>query len=91
MHSEHPLQVLFRQYSQLMNANINALKECVTDMLSLPGKAPIYIILDALDECPNIPRNQSTREEVLKPIEVVNFEIPNYTCVWPVGRRWMSE
>jgi hypothetical protein len=32
-----------------------ALKKCITDMLSLPGQAPIYIIVDGLDECPNFP------------------------------------
>ena len=54
----------------------------MTDILSLPGKAPIYIILDALNECPNFPRNQSAREEVLKLIEGVNSEIPNlHLCV----------
>jgi hypothetical protein len=51
-------------------------------MLSLPGEAPIYIIFDDLDECPNFPRNQSAREEVLKLIEVVISEIPNlHLCV----------
>jgi hypothetical protein len=51
-------------------------------MLSLPGEAPIYIIVDALDECPNFPRNQSAREEVLKLIEVVNSELPSlHLCV----------
>ena len=49
---------------------------------SLQGEAPIYIIVDALDECPNFPRNQSAREEVLKLIEVVNSELPNlHLCV----------
>ena len=28
----------------------SALKKCLKDMLSLPGQAPIYIIVDALDE-----------------------------------------
>jgi hypothetical protein len=63
--------------------DIDALKECVTDMLSLPGQAPIYIIVDALDECPNFPRNQSAREEVLKLIEeLAKSELPNlHLCV----------
>ncbi|KAH9953489.1 hypothetical protein BC827DRAFT_1297514 [Russula dissimulans] len=30
-----------------------ALRRCLTEMLSLPGQGPIYLILDALDECPN--------------------------------------
>jgi hypothetical protein len=55
----------------------------LTDILSLPGQAPFYIILDALDECPDLPRNQSAREEVLKLIEeLVNSNLPNlHLCV----------
>jgi hypothetical protein len=26
---------------------------CLKDLLDLPGQAPIYLIIDALDECPN--------------------------------------
>ena len=55
--------------------DIDALKECVTDMLSLPGQAPIYVIVDALDECPNFP---TAREKVLKLIEeLVDLKLPN--------------
>jgi hypothetical protein len=38
-------------------------------MLSQPGQAPIYIIVDGLDECPNFPGRPSAREEVLDLIE----------------------
>jgi hypothetical protein len=48
---------------------ISALKKCLTDMLNLPGQGPIYIIIDALDECPNFPGRPSAREEVLDLIE----------------------
>jgi hypothetical protein len=67
----------------LRKPDIDALKECVTDMLSLPGQAPIYIIVDALDESPNSPGNPSAREEVLKLIEeLVKSELPNlHLCV----------
>src|ERR1700746_2036876 len=30
------------------------LTECLKDMLSIPEQGPIYIIIDAVDECPNI-------------------------------------
>jgi hypothetical protein len=47
-------------------------------MLSLPGQAPIYIIVDALDECPNFPGRPSAREKVLELIEeLVNLKLPN--------------
>jgi hypothetical protein len=38
---------------------------CLKEMLALPGQGPVYIILDALDECPNTSGLPSAREEVL--------------------------
>jgi len=67
----------------MRNADIDALKRCMTDMLSLPGQAPIYIIIDALDECPNFPGRPSAREEVVDLIEeLVDLRLPNvHLCV----------
>jgi hypothetical protein len=31
----------------------DTLKECLKQMLRLPGRGPIFIVLDALDECPD--------------------------------------
>ena len=61
----------------------DALKKCITDMLSLPGQAPIYIIIDAIDECPNSPGTPSAREEVLELIdELVDLKLPSvHICV----------
>jgi hypothetical protein len=42
-----------------------ALAQCLKDMIKLPGQVPIYIIVDALDECPNNIEMPSPREEVL--------------------------
>jgi hypothetical protein len=52
-------------------------------MLSLPGQGPIYIIVDAVDECPNSSGTPSAREEVLELIkDLVNLEFPNvHLCV----------
>ena len=63
--------------------DIDALKKCMTDMLSLPGKAPTYIIVDALDECPNLLGTPSAREEVLGMIEeIIDLKLPNvHLCV----------
>ena len=63
--------------------DIYALKKCMTDMLSLPGQTPIYIIVDALDECPNLPGMPSARKEVLELIEeIVGLKLPNlHLCV----------
>jgi hypothetical protein len=63
--------------------DIDVLKECLLEMLNLPGQGPIYIIVDALDECPNFPGRPSAREEVLDFVEeLVNLELPNvHLCV----------
>ena len=47
----------------------DTLKECLKDMLRLPGQGPIYIILDALDECPDSSGIPSPRGEVLRLVE----------------------
>ena len=61
----------------------SALKKCLKDMLGLPGQGPIYLVLDALDECPDISGTPSAREEVLELIdEFVTLNLPNvYLCV----------
>ena len=59
----------------------------MTDMLSLtlpvPGQGPIYIIVDALDECPNMSGTLSAREQVLELIEeIVDLKLLNvHVCV----------
>jgi hypothetical protein len=60
-----------------------ALTTCIKDMLSFPGQAPIYIIVDGLDECPNNSGTPSAREEVLELIEeLVELNLPNvHLCV----------
>ena len=62
---------------------IDALKKFMTDMLSQPGQAPTYIIVDAVDECPNLSGTPSARDEVLRLIEeVVDLKLPNvHLCV----------
>jgi hypothetical protein len=72
--------------------DIDALKECMTDMLNLPGQGPIYIIVDGLDECPNFrggrpPAGRSWTSS--KNMLVRNFGM--YIYVWLVGRRWIFE
>ena len=63
--------------------SISALKRCLTEMLSLSGQHPIYIIVDALDECPNLSGTPSAREEVLELVEeLVDLKLPNvHLCV----------
>ena len=45
------------------------LAQCLKSMLDLPGQLPTYIIIDALDECPDSTGTPSTREKVLNFVE----------------------
>ena len=47
----------------------DTMKECLKEMLRLPGQGPIFIILDALDECPDSSGFPSPRDEVLQLVE----------------------
>ena len=85
--SDSCYNILSQLYSDNMDGalepDIDSLKECMKDMLNLPGQGPIYIIVDALDECPNLSGTPSAREEVLELIgELVGLELPNlHLCV----------
>jgi hypothetical protein len=58
--------------------NDNALFRCLMDVLELPGQAPVYLIVDALDECPNTSSLPSPRENVLKLLEeLIDSHLPN--------------
>ena len=54
------------------------LVRCLKDVLSLPGQAPVYLVVDALDECPNTSALSSSRLEVLTLLEdLVDSQMPN--------------
>jgi DNA-directed RNA polymerase beta' subunit len=42
------------------------LARCLKALVEIPERAPVYLILDALDECPNTFAMPSPREDVLK-------------------------
>lgn len=47
-------------------------------MLELPGQPPIYIIIDALDECPKTSGVVSPREQVISLVEgFIELHLPN--------------
>jgi hypothetical protein len=46
-----------------------ALRECLGNMLMVQDQGPIYIVLDAIDECPNNSGTPSPRENVLELVE----------------------
>ena len=47
----------------------DALRACLKSMLTLQDQGPIFIILDAIDECPNSAGTPSPREIVLELVE----------------------
>ena len=58
--------------------NDHALTECLKMILKLPGQPTIYIIVDALDECPNTSGLPTAREKVLELLEeLVDLHLPN--------------
>ena len=55
-----------------------ALTGCLRDLLNFPGQAPVYLIVDGLDECPDPSVVRSSRAEVLGFIEeLVTAQILN--------------
>jgi hypothetical protein len=61
--------ILSKFYSEHENGfqdpSDDALVRCLRDLLELPGQAPVYLIIDALDECPDTVSVPSPREKVL--------------------------
>jgi hypothetical protein len=79
-------QILSRLYSNHAGGAVeppeDVLSECLMEMLRVPGQPPMYIIIDALDECPNISGMPTPREQVLEFLErLVTSDLPNlYIC-----------
>ena len=61
----------------------DALFECLTEMLKLQDQPATYLIIDALDECPNFIGMPTAREKVLELLEdLVGLRLPNvHICV----------
>ncbi|KAH9029732.1 hypothetical protein EDB84DRAFT_225122 [Lactarius hengduanensis] len=54
----------------------SALTRCLKEMLTLPNRSPVYLIMDALDECPNTSGIPSAREQVLDLVkELVSLQV----------------
>ena len=79
--------VLYKLYTSCRNGSEQpsdvALMECLKSMLVLPGRLPTFLIIDALDECPNTTGTPSAREEVLDFLEdLVGSNLSNlFICV----------
>ena len=56
----------------------DSLAVCLKDMLTMIGPVPIYLVMDALDECPNDSGIPSSREKLLKLVkELVELQHSN--------------
>ena len=54
------------------------LTQCLKKMLTVPDQGPIYLIMDALDECPDTSDIPSAREQVLNLVQdLVHLRLPN--------------
>ncbi|KAF8468611.1 hypothetical protein DFH94DRAFT_847987 [Russula ochroleuca] len=75
-------EVLSKFYTEYANGSRDpgndALAGCLKDLLKLPGQAPVYLIVDALDECPNASTIPSPRAKVLNFMEeLIKPQFPN--------------
>jgi hypothetical protein len=60
------------------HASDSELVQCLKQVLMLPGQATVYVIIDALDECPTTTGFPSPREQVLELVrELVGSRFPN--------------
>jgi hypothetical protein len=56
----------------------NALIKCLKQALKFPGQAPVYLVVDALDECPIKLSLPSSRDKVLMLVEeLIDSQVPN--------------
>jgi hypothetical protein len=85
--SDHCFDTLFHLYlahkDGTQTPSEDALIQCLKEMLTLPDQHPVYIIIDALDECPNTSGMPSPREQVLDLLKyLVELSLPNlHLCV----------
>ncbi|KAF8264996.1 hypothetical protein EI94DRAFT_1804983 [Lactarius quietus] len=86
-HSDNCCEVLSRVYEShghgTRKPNARTMVACLKEMLALPGQGPIYIILDALDECPITSGIPSARKQVLDVLkDLVGLQLADlHICV----------
>ncbi|KAH9165746.1 hypothetical protein EDB89DRAFT_1818485, partial [Lactarius sanguifluus] len=85
--SEHFCDILSRLYRAHDNGahqpSDSVLLQCLKEMLTLPNQGPVYLIMDALDECPDTSDVPSPREQVLDLVkDLVGLRVPSlHICV----------
>ena len=75
-------QILSRFYFEHENGSRHpsndVLVKCLKNMLEAPGQAPVYLILDGLDECSNMSTMPSPREKILSFLNnLIDSQLPN--------------
>jgi hypothetical protein len=64
--------------AQNLRASDDELAQCLKALLGLPGQAPVYLIIDALDECSDTSSLSSSRQKVLTLLEdIIGSNLPN--------------
>jgi hypothetical protein len=73
------LSALYSEYDAgSRRPGYDALRDCLADMLKIEGQPTIYIIMDAIDECPNSPGVTPPRDRVLQLVEdLVDLRLAN--------------
>jgi hypothetical protein len=86
-HSDRCQHILYELYTSCRDGSEQpsdaALAKCLKIILGLPGQLPTFLIVDALDECPNTSGTPSAREEVLEFLEdLVGSSYPSlFVCI----------
>jgi hypothetical protein len=79
--------ILSRLYKEhdygLRQSSDSALVSCLKEMLTLPDQGPVYLIFDALDECPKTSGVPPIRKQVIDLVkELVDLRLPHlHVCV----------
>ena len=79
--------ILSRYYSDhddgAQQPSDDTLIQCLKEMLTVPDQLPIYLIMDALDECSDISGIPSPRDQVLQLVKkLVDLDLPRlHICV----------
>jgi hypothetical protein len=85
--SDHYCNILSRVYKAhddgARQPTTSTMVTCLKEMLALPDQSPVYIILDAIDECPNTSGIPSARRQVLNLLkDLVSLRVSNlHICV----------
>ena len=85
--SDRRCEILSRVYKEYDHGarkpNTSTLLACLKEMLALHDQGPIYIVFDALDECPNTSGIPSARKQVLNLLkDLVSLQLSElHICV----------